>query len=308
MKLRLACSIALFATACKASIPDDGFLCGTGMPQCPPGMMCSAAGFCTTHADAGVTPPDMSATTIYGNGALGDPSTMLAGKVGDLEFNTETGEVDLIVGGTTRTTIVGPMLNGFAQLPQTNGPGVAIWSFSSLVIPPGVRVVPAGANFRVPVIESMTSLTLQGTISCLGFGGKGGGSGMPGRDIIGGPTPGGGGGATGADGSGGGGGGYAAAGSIGGGAMGGAPGMSFGEDTLNPVNFGAGGGGGAGGLGKGGNGGNGGGAIALFGMTVEIDGLIDVSGARGGNGVAGTPPMAVGGGGGGSGGSILIGG
>jgi hypothetical protein len=302
--------LSLNVAACfDPTIADGSFTCGTTPPVCPPNMMC-VGGVCTAHTLDLSGNVDAAGGSIFGNGMLGDVSNKLLGS-GQLQFNTETGEIDLIptVGAKSLVVTANPPA-GFTQFSQTGGPGVAIWNFSNLVVPPSITVTPSPSNTRVVVIESTSGLTVLGGASFAAYGGRGGASTHGGF----GPNPMTPGGAGGTDtvGSSGGAGGYTMAGGIGSCPPGAvsctAPegGPAYGTDDLTVVYFGAGGGGGAGANFKGGRGGNGGGALVLFGHNVELAGTFDLSGEAGQ--ASQTDATTYGGGGGGAGGSLLVGG
>jgi hypothetical protein len=299
---------ALAASGCFHPNIKDGELGCSDDGKCPGGMVCMV-GFCYNIATVGQF--DFSQVAdggggVYGTGALG--LLDLAGSMGTIELNTETGEILFMGNAGAKTLVTAQAAAGaFPQVqPTSGGPPVAIWSFTDVNIPAGVTLTAKGSNVSVPVIASTGKLTLAGKVDLVGFGGLGGRAGMAGS-ANGMTAQQGSGTGGGSDGSGGGGGGYGSAGKPGMGANTGKGGLAFGTTTILPVAFGAGGGGGGGippnaiaGLG-----GNGGGAIVLLAHQIEIAGTVDVSGASGKPANPGSS-MPAGGGGGGSGGSILV--
>lgn len=221
---------------------------------------------------------------------------------------------DLILGSgtytvdTTTLKLTGP---GPTDITGVDQGGVAVFSFDQVNIASGVTINAAG--FRPLKIVASGDLTMAGTINGSGQssndfgtdtagahpGGPGGGSGgtadLGGTVWTSGAGPGGGGKAvSSSDGGGGGGfGGNGARGGInGGGGAGGAAGLAYGN--LNLALQGGSGGSGSGFV----QGGGGGGAVALFGRTVTISGIVFADGGGGAVGLGAS--------GGGSGGGIVV--
>jgi hypothetical protein len=270
------------------SIKDGSVYCSSD-GKCPSGFMCADDGLCYVH------PPVFSP---YGDGHLGTPTFA---STGDIILNTNTGAIVQLSSGASSTTVVPATSSPPFGVAQSNGPGVAIWSFSSLTIPAGVTVRVSPDSQSVPVLATTGTLTVSGTIDLSGSGGINGGVGANAPNPEGEQAGGGTGGTMGTSG-GGGGGGHATAGGTGMATGGGAGGAMYASADL-PLSFGGGGGGGAGEASSApGLGGTGGGAIGLLGQTVDIEGAINVNGKAGGNALNG---MA-GGGGAGAGGTILV--
>lgn len=279
----------------RLSIGNGSFRCAAPGNLCPEGYECGPDGTCTLPVSGA---RDGGAFDIY-SGRLGAKN--LTGMTGKLECSTRTGAIRLIQGGAT-TEVVAAGASGFTYYAQpSGGPAVAVWSFSSLVLPATLTSIePTSDSDRILVFVSTGELTVRAPMNWRGFGGFGGLHDEPGQAASSGIDSGGRGGPI-AGGGGGGGGGHASPGKPGGGVLGGAGGARYGSEELVPVHLGSGGGGGGGG--SGGAGGNGGGAVVLIGRSITLSSTIDVSGL---DGVLAATPSTSGGGGGGSGGSILL--
>jgi hypothetical protein len=218
-----------------------------------------------------------------------------------LVLNTETGAIILASPGMPDDVIVPPRTPPFALI-QTGAPPVVVWSFEELWIPPEVSVQLSSKSRAVAALAATTRLTILGPMDFSGNGGRNGGPNEDGANTPDSENGGGGGAPSGS--GGGGGGGHAAAGGNGAGTTAGDGGPAMGTGMPDTLFFGGGGGGGSG-TGTDGNpgfGGSGGGAIALLGLTVELNSAIDV------RGIAGLPAGGgdAGGGGGGAGGGIFV--
>lgn len=223
-------------------------------------------------------------------------------------LDTDTGEITLDPDVQLRPPGVGVM-NGisYEREGQTGAPGLAIFSFDSLLVASGGTLRARGSD--VPVILVGGDATIHGTIDVSASGRIGGVGGSDGGNHG---SNGGGGAAGGevgeADGlsfGGGGGGGHSANGGGGGNdgsAGGGQGGMVIADSGGTPLVGGGGGGGGATAFGDGSHGGGGGGAVQVSAgtsLTVSGSGIVRASGAGGDAGWSS-------GGGGGAGGSIVL--
>ncbi len=302
------CVLSLVAGCYHPDIPDGSLHCGTA-DQCPSGFACGN-GLCyrpSTLASLDFSVADLTmGNPPFGTGVLGVVD--LSGKHGTLVVNTETGAIfltDSSVDGGVAMTIVPAGSGAFSTVQMSGGPNIAIWNFESLTLPAGIDIQPSLDSASVLVFAATMNMTIESTLSWVGFGGIGGGPHKPGGTRGSTATAAA---AGGTDGSGGGGGGYAANGANGGGAAGGMGGAMYGTADIDPVYFGTGGAGGGGAAGTAsspGNGGNGGGAAVLLASHLVVGGTIDVSGLAGSS-AASSATGPSGGGGGGSGGSLLI--
>ena len=231
-----------------------------------------------------------------------------------LTVQASASAADLVLGSgaytvdTTALKLTGP---GPTEITGVDEGGIAVFRFDNVNIASGATITATG--LRPLKIVAAGDLTMAGTINgsgqnsndCCGDtvgahpGGPGGGSGgsadAGGSAWSSGSGPGGGGKAT-ASNDGGGGGGFggngARGGVNGGGGVGGAAGLAYGNLNLALQ-------GGSGGSGSGfAQGGGGGGAIALFGHTVAITGIVFADGGGGAVGLGAS--------GGGSGGGIIV--
>lgn len=299
----LVALVALVAVAgCYSPQINDGdFQCVAPQNLCPSGFACVAG-----HCYRSSTQLDLSAGTFAGTG-LGGALTLDDTATGSLTFNPDTGEVRFTPSGGTAMVMVMAGQPGFDRLTQpSGGPTIGLWSFTTVSIPAGVTVTPAGTGNALFGLAATDTMTVRGTIDWRGFGGVGGLPRMAGGSRSSGVSSGGGGASDDPSGSGGGGAGYASDGMAGGGTSPGSGGAHYGSADLTPVHAGSGGGGGAGPSGAlPGGGGLGGGGVVLVGHTITIGGTIDISGNPGKSADA-SSTAAAGGGGGGSGGSLLI--
>lgn len=287
--MRLLISLLACVAGCyHPSIADGSIFCSTD-GKCPQGFMCSETdGLCYKHPP---TPP-----SPYGTGSLGSPTL---DPDGILLLDTDTGAISQQNPTTGEMKSVVSRATGIFGVGQSAGPGVAIWSFTSLTIPANVVVQVTPNSRNVPVLAATETLTLDGTIDVAKVGGANGAAGKPGDNPFG--PNGGGGAAMVSTAGGGGGGGHATMGDPGTGDGHGTGGQAYGT-TAPPVFFGAGGGGGYGLSGAPGVGGLGGGAVALLAPSIMVSGSIFADAGAGKDGGGGD----AGGGGGGSGGTILI--
>jgi RHS repeat-associated protein len=244
---------------------------------------------------------------------------------GDVTSKSEPGS--LVVGSGADGTLTVDGTGG--TCPQTNPCVVASGrQYTSITVTNGAWITPG------PYVSAQGILLLQaqGTISicstcgvvnngALGEGPPGGNGGTSAVPVGGGGTSGSGNGPGAAGqgsasvGGGGGGGGHASAGVTGAagvGATGGGGGGAYGTQDFNTAAASSsaevgsgGGGGGASSTSAGGAGGAGGGYVHLSAQTIQLNGVIDVSGANGGNGVQ-SLGLGGGGGGGGSGGGVWL--
>ena len=300
-----ALAAAALAAACAGcyspQIKDGDFQCVPPENLCPSGFNCVNG-----HCFRASSNLDLSSGTFAGTGMAGE--LMLDDSAtGVMTFNPDTGEVRFTPAGGSVMVMVAAGATGFDKLTQpSGGPSVGLWNFSSVNIPAGVSLTPAGTGNSLFGLAATDTMAVRGSIDWRGFGGVGGLARMPGGARSSGVSSGGGGATDDASGSGGGGAGYATDGKPGAGSAPGVGGASYGSANLTPVQAGSGGGGGAGLTGAlPGGGGLGGGGVVILGRDVTLGGSIDVSG-NAGKAADASSTTAAGGGGGGSGGSLLI--
>ncbi len=195
----------------------------------------------------------------------------------------------------------------FEQIAQPDdAPPLAVFSMTSLFIPPEIEVWVTGSHALV--VASSGDIHIEGTLNCKSFGvdgrrdrypGPGGYAHTMGPGAGGGGTAGSGAGTR--DGGGGGAGFGGSGGSSGPSDLGGAGGVPYGSPELVPLYGGSGGGNGADAPGRGGPGGGACQLVSLTSIVIAPSGVLDAAGdfGRGGNARGG-------GGGGGSGGGLLL--
>jgi hypothetical protein len=290
--------ICLTAGCYSPKINDGDFQCTS---LCPAGFQC-VAGRCYRQS----TVLDLGVGTFAGDGTGG--ALMLDNSAaGVLSLNADNGEIRFSPSGAASMIMFAAGQSGFRHLTQpSGGPPMGLWNFTTVNIPAGVSVVPAGTGNSLTAIAASTTMLVRASVDWRGFGGSGGAAHMAGGARDSGVRSGGGSGGDDASGSGGGGAGYLNDGATGGGTSPGMPGAHYGDVDLRPVHAGSGGGGGGGLSGAvPGAGGLGGGALILLGHSITIGGTINVSGNPGKSADPSSTATA-GGGGGGSAGSILV--
>ena len=312
-------AVAAVLAACYRPSPEAGSPCSTQGELCPAGLMC-VGGLCqpagtvvdgnsgdaskSGASDAGGSnldaPPGQTIVLPYGLGSgLLAGTTSLVGT--NLDFNTDTGEIDALNGNSTIRAAGSGVIAGiaFELVAQAGAPPIGVFAADSFEVPGTGEWDADGSAAFALVAETIVvdgELWVGGTGNTPGAGGGGGGaSGKSGGGC--------GGGAAGSgqleSATGGGGGGAATAGGDGGGGSG-TGGRACGA-TAEPLVGGGGGGAAASGLGSA-NGGGGGGGIALLAtssITVDAGGVVEAPGAGGRTADSS-------GGGGGAGGSLFL--
>ena len=302
--MRLSVVFLLALSGCyHPTISNGDFVCGSGK-LCPEGFQCGGDNRCYHAEDVGSL--DFSVGPFRGDGKLGSPDLASQTEGHTLVLDTVTGAMSLRDAMDMELTqVVAPNSPGFRIVAQTDGPGLAVWSFTDLSIPANLTVR-IGAGPSIPVFAASGKLIIEGTIDVTGHGGPGGPPNGSGTMLQSAMDRGGGGGAGMGVGAGGGGGGYGTSGIAGSAGMGtgGSAGGTYGDTRVVPVIPGSGGGGGSSTSTTfdSNRGGAGGGALVLFAHNLALDGSLIANGEAGHD----SDVMGSGVGGGGSGGAILI--